>query len=290
MIIRKEESKSARSVLLEDFNDIDVYVEDTAVESKKIYKEILNRIFKNQYSIDDVIPIGSCSKVIAEWVKHKKHADRRPKVFIIDGDFIHFNKNLCNIIPEEFKDDYQGLFVLPRYCIENYLIDEDALIEIIHDEDAVDERQDIKQKIDFEGWVQANETLLKDLFVVYSICLENNVPEKTISYKVTNFVNTTDGCVNNILVKDRIDHLKEQISLKNSALNVDDEINKRDADVCGQDNVLLRYVTGKNYLFPLVKQRITSKYSLNVSQISLKIRLAKKCNLSELDNLHESLM
>jgi len=290
MIIRKEESKSARSVLLEDFNDIDVYVEDTAVESKKIYKEILNRIFKDQYSIDDVIPVGSCSKVIAEWVKHKKNADDRPKVFIIDGDFIHFNKNLCSIIPEEFKDDHQGLFVLPRYCIENYLIDENALIEIVHDEEAVDEREDIKRKIDFEGWIQANESLLKDLFIVYSICLENNVPEKTISYKVTNFVNTTDGCVNDVLINGRIDHLKEKIILKNSELNIDEEIEKRDNYISGKENILLRYITGKNYLFPLVKQRISSQYNLSVSQISLKIRLAKKCDLSELDNLNKSIM
>lgn len=290
MITRKEESKSAKSVLLEDFNDIDVYVEDTALESKKIYKQILNRVFIGQYNIDDVIPVGSCNKVVSEWAKHKKNNDNRPKVFIIDGDFIHFNKNLETIVPEEFKNDLSGLYVLPRYCIENYLIDEDAFIEVIHDEDAVDERDDIKSKIDFNGWVEANEKLLADLFIVYSVCLENNVPEKTISYKVTNFVGSVAGCVESNLIKNRIDHLKQQILIKNNGLDVDAEIQKRADEIYKCNQILLKFITGKNYLFPLIKQRISEHYNFPVTQISLKIRLAKRCKLDELEGLKGKIM
>lgn len=290
MITRKEESKSARSVLLEDFNDIDVYVEDTAVESKKIYKQIINRVFSGQYNVDDVIPVGPCSKVISEWAKHKKIDDKRPKVFIIDGDFIHFNKNLENVIPTEFKDDLQGLYILPRYCIENYLIDENAFIEIIHDEDAIDERETIKEKINFQHWIKNNEKLLIDLFIVYSICLEKNVPQKTIKYKVTNFVSNIAGCVDAQLIARRIEYLKQQINIKDNSIEIDKEIEKRSTEIFKLDKMLLRFITGKNYLFPLIKQHISTQYNLSVTQISLKIRLAKRCDIGELNDLMDKIM
>lgn len=290
MIERKEESKSARSVLLEDFNDIDVYVEDTAIESKKIYNQILNRVFNGKYNIDDIIPVGSCSKVVAEWAKHKRNNDNRSKIFIIDGDFIHFNKNLETIVPEELKEDIQGLYVLPRYCIENYLIDENAFIEIIHDEDPVDEKDKIKSKLKFQEWIESNEKLLADLFIVYSICLAHNIPEKTISYNVNKLVSTVNGCVNSELVSGRIEHLTNQILIKNNFLDLEKEIEKRSREVFKCEQVLLKFISGKNYLFPLIRQRISTHYNLAVTQVSLKIRLAKQCNLSELENLTESVM
>lgn len=291
MINRREESKSARSVLLEDFNEIDIYIEDTAVESKKIYTQLLNRVLDGLYSIEDVIPIGSSSKVIAEWVKHKKNKDNRPKIFIIDGDFIHLNKNLDKLIPNEFNGDYTGLYVLPRYCIENYLIDESAIIEVIHDEEAVDERMAIKKKIDFNEWIIANQDLLINLFIIYSICIENNVPEKTIKFKVSDLVDASNGCVSRNLVLKRIEHLKSKILSSKGTLNIEEEVGKRDAIINRAEKVLLKYVTGKDYLFPLIKQRINLHYNIqHISKISLKIRLAKQCDLSELVDLHKNIM
>ena len=102
--------------------------------------------------------------------------------------------------------------------------------------------------------------------LIAPICLENKVPEKTINYKVTNLVSTIDGCVNSIHVQQRIDHLKEKILLKNPAINLDEEIEKRTSIIFNCNHILLKFITGKNYLFPLIKQRISSHYNLTVTR------------------------
>lgn len=132
---RKDNSKSARSVLLEDFNDLDIYIEDTAIESKKIYKELLKRVFQGKYKLEDIFPIGSCSNVITQWEKSKKNPDSRKKIFVIDGDFTLINNDLLDRIDNKLHSDLKGLYVLPRYCIENFLIDEESLLDVAHDED-----------------------------------------------------------------------------------------------------------------------------------------------------------
>jgi hypothetical protein len=287
MIERKEESKSARSVLLEDFNDIDIYVEDTAIESKKIYREILKRVFKDKYNIEDIFPIGSCASVISEWEKHKENSDSRKKIFIIDGDFILINDDLKSKIKPKYQQNLDGLYVLPRYCIENFLIDKNSLISVTHDEDPLDDIHTIESKINFEDWILKNEDLLIELFIIYSIVIKNNIGIKTIKFKITNFYNGQPGVVCKDLIRNRINYLKEQTLFLFPEMDFNHEIRERSERIIDRQNKLLRYISGKDYLMPLIKNRITQQNRFNPDNISLKIRLAKKCDVSELNNISE---
>lgn len=291
MLNRKNNSKSARSVLLEDFNDLDIYIEDTAVESKKIYRELLKRVFEGKYRLEDVFPIGSCSKVIKEWERHKQIDDKRKKIFIIDGDFILLNNDLLDKINSAFHQNLTGLYVLPRYCIENFLIDKEPLLDVAHDEDPTDDIEKIDSNINFEEWVNHNENLLIDLFITYSIIIKNDIGEKTIKFKVSNLEDIVNpGVVCKDMIKLRLDYLKSKILEKKPSLDLDSEIDLRKKHIENLDYKLLKIVSGKDYLFPLIKRRINNKNRFIPESISLKIRLAKTCSVDDLLDIEKHIM
>jgi len=284
MIERANKSKSAVSVLLEDVNEIDVYIEDTAKESKKIYTELINNVFKNKYKIESIIPLGPSSKVIKEWKKHQENNNNRKKVFLIDGDYHVLNETS---IMKEIKEN-KGLFILPRYCIENYLIDFNALTEIVHEETEEETREEIINKLNFNLWKKDNQEL-KKLFIYNSICQEFNVGIKTSKYKYSNLTTDNTGLCCNNLISERINYLKQSIIEKSSDINISEEYDKRFNRVSDID--ILSIVSGKDYLMPLIKKHISSKYNncLSMSNISLKIRISKICNIDELKPIENEL-
>lgn len=289
MIERSIKGKSAVSVLQEDFNDIDIYVEDTAKESKKIYTEILSRIFEEKYKIDNIIPLGGSTNVIKEWKANKSNTDGRPKIYIIDGDYHIINDSLSDVLDKEESKNHRGLYILPRYCIENYLIDFDSLIEIIYEEVPDDNRDLISKTLNFDQWFKVNSEILKKLFIYNAICIKYNVPEKTSKLKLSSLLSSESGLCCNVRVNARIAHLEAEIKRKNSLIDVEKEFRARQERV--KNINFMSIVTGKDYLFPLVKNYISDKYNcINMSQISLKIRLSKICKITELNLIKDNII
>lgn len=281
---RKSAAKSAISVLYEDVNDIDIYIEDTALGYKKVYREILRRIFKDEYKIEQVFPLGGSDKVIKECEKYQKIDDGRHKVFIIDGDFYLLNNNLHDRISEEHKDNLKGLFVLPRYCIENFFIEETLLVDIANEEDASDDKDEILRNLNFEEWMKSNESLV-DLFIIYSIVMVYLSTEQTIGYKVTDMCKDNTGVICELKNQNRITDLSNKLLGVLSQSELDYEIQKRKEIINGSNTKLLKFVSGKDYLLPLVKSRIRSKHKFQPDNISFKNRLSQRCDVSELNNI-----
>lgn len=290
MVERALKSKSAVSVLNEDFNDIDVYVEDTAIEAKKIYAEIISRIYNNQFKIDNVIPLGGCSQVIKEWKSNKDKNDNRPKVFLIDGDYHFLNNSLSKFLNAEEVNNHRGLFVLPRYCIENYLIDFNSFVEIVYEEIVSDDRNVILENLKFENWINKNSEILTDLFIYNSICIHYNVETKTSKFKYTNLQSSTPGVCCQTRVKDRILEIKKLIHEKDSKIDIGEEFSSRKKMI--NENDFLLICTGKDYLYPMMKKYISNLYDRinHVSDTSLKIRLAKICDISELMEIKNNIL
>lgn len=290
MVERALKSKSAVSVLNEDFNDIDIYVEDTAVEAKKIYTEILARIFDNQFKIDNIIPLGGCSQVIKEWRSNREANDNRPKIYLMDGDYHFLNDSLTSLLNQEELENHKGLYILPKYCIENYLIDINSFVEIIYEEVVSDDRNTIINKIKFDKWINDNSEILTDLFIYNSICIKYNVGIKTSKYNCNLLQSSVPGICCNILTRQRIEEIKKQIIAKDSSIDVEAEYNDRKNLI--ENNDFLIIATGKDYLYPLIKKYIANHYSKinQISDSSLKIRLSKTCDISDLKNITENVI
>lgn len=270
--VRSDTAKSAKSVFFEDVNDIDIYIEDTALGYKKLFSIMFSRVFSGKYRIENVFPIGDRKSVIK---RHESHVNNgRPSIYIIDGDLF--------ILTGEEIHSTAGLFKLPFYCVENLLCDSEAIIDLFDEEEPLRSRDEIQKEFDYPLWVNNNSAMLFDLFVEYAVSFKVNPSVQTVAYSVKNVVSSGNGDVCSIKIGQRISELK----LSSVSVVGEDEYEKV------KDSILKNYsltgvdpieaVSGKDYLFPLLKMRAKSIVKTTIPDINLKMRLAKKCDLTSL--------
>jgi hypothetical protein len=276
MIERKTNSKSARSVLFEEFNDIDIYVEDSALGYKKIYKELLNKVFKNQLKIEHIIPIGNRDEVIKECENNQEKTGRK-RVYIVDGDL--YILSVEPVIPKN------GLFTLPRYCIENYLISKTALVKVLYEDDPTLETSEIEDQIKFDDWLNQNEKQLVKLFILYALCKKYCPEIQTVAYKVSKLCAGPTGIVCSTKTKNRIEELQLELEARIGVPIAQEEISNLKAKLKAENNNILRYVSGKDYLMPLLFSRIKNSVRSTSDHLNLKMRLAIHGELSDLATL-----
>jgi len=260
-------------------NTVDVFVEDSYDE--EFYKVIINRVFeKTGHKVNKLISLGGKSKVIDAC---KADQDKREvkRVYIVDGDL--------DILNETNETSLDFLFVLNRYCIENYLIQEEPLLEIIHDNVLI-EKEKIKKVLSFDNWLKGISEDLVELFIHYSICKRFVPTQATVSLGVGNLC-----CQKQKITVLDTDKTNSRISdLKSEILNVisEEEYNEavyelRQKWPASVDNVLT-IVSAKDYLLPLTEFRIQKFKKIKnftLRRESLRIRLAKLIDISELEDI-----
>ncbi|WP_062358364.1 DUF4435 domain-containing protein [Pseudoxanthomonas mexicana] len=136
----------ARSVFFEEFNDIDIYVEDTDATTIRIFTTLLQRAMEN-LRIETVFGLGGRHEVLKRFSSDANNA--RKRLYIIDGDFSCILGDLCH------HEVPTGVFRLSRYCIENYLVDEEAFIQVAHDEDGSRRQIELKQEANLQEWMES---------------------------------------------------------------------------------------------------------------------------------------
>jgi hypothetical protein len=271
MFERKVSAKVARSIFCEDYNDIDIYVEDSAIGYRKIYKEILRRSFGSEIKISNIYPIGSRSSVISECRNIANY--NRKRLFIVDGDL--------DLLVDENNERIAGLFILPRYCIENYLIQEGAIVDVLYEEDPELEREQIADSLAFNRWIEHNDTVLTDLFVVYALCKCNIPEEPTVSYKVSLLCKDNSGEMCHVKTQLRIDALKQKIIDRIGEGAFNQQYRRINDRITYEAYKMLRYTSGKDYLFPLINVRLRNLLAIRSPNTALKVRLASKCDISD---------
>ena len=61
---RSVEANFAKSVFYTQYNDIDIYVEDTKQGYEKVFKILFSRLFEDKFRVDSIFPLGGRDKVI----------------------------------------------------------------------------------------------------------------------------------------------------------------------------------------------------------------------------------
>ena len=268
-------AKKAASVFFKKWNDLDIYIEDCELSTQKIYIELINRITDGNLRISRLLPLGGKKHVIDACHQYTMDNNTRKSIFIIDGDL--------GLILKEDLSDYDNLFVHDCYCVENYIVDKTAAVEIMYEEDATKTREEIESFLDFDGSFQKEANILLELFIVFALMHKYQPDKKTVSLGLTNF--TTGG---------------KNPSLDISAINkFITETHQALYDLIGQENIIkekiclyesvgestsacFKYVSGKDFLFPLLTRRMREIVSIKASRHSFKIRMAKLCNIDRL--------
>lgn len=270
-------------------NDIDIYTEDK-VADKEFYRTLFKRVLGNEIKINDVTPLGCKTNVLNAFDNQDK-TDKRRKIYIIDGDL--------ELILDTNRKTTGNLIVLDSYCIENYLIDETGGIELIYFSNGSETRDNLKNKLNFSKWLEYNAPCLIDLFINFAILRKYGGGPiiKTAHDFLTQNGNQT------ILDKDSINQYSQDIKSQiiqrlviNGIENPDDTYSNEYISISGKwktsNMTLLRIVSAKNYLIPLLQFRINyciDKGKSLVPKSSFKLFLADKCDTQRLNFIKEKI-
>lgn len=279
MLRRSVRANKTKSIFFEDYNDIDVYTEDTTNGYKKLYSKLLSRYFDGGYKIENIFPLGGRDTVI-EACRNDENKRSRPRVYIIDGD-LHLLRNSNPNIP--------GLFILHEYCIENTLVCENASVDFLVDEEPTKEYHEIKSELDFQKWLNHNEMLLVDLFICYAISMEMTPELPTVSLKVNDYLNGDTGFVDESKVYAKIASRRSEVISRVGQVGYEERWGEI-KEFIKENDKKHAFISGKDYLLPLLQMRMRKVIKYSASAISFRHRLSKTCRLEIFDGLKEKII
>ncbi|OOF49466.1 hypothetical protein BKK54_08635 [Rodentibacter genomosp. 1] len=281
-LIRSPKAKrSIGTVLFDNIpNVLNIYVEDHGVVYGKIYTNIFSRIF-NFTEVGFKIKIhqlentsdqkqGGRDEVIKEC---KRNINTRMKLYVIDGDFYQFKEK--DNIPEA-----KNLFILPYYCIENMLLDtsNENYIEFIDQKSSL-AFDELSNSLNINEYMSILESLLLPLFLEYAISFHLETGIKTVSKTVNHLM---DKSSESLLSKEKIDaeisNIKE--SIKKSEKYCESEYIRYRYEfqsIIDHSNSRLRFISGKDFLFYCIKDKLKEFAFCHINDQELKLFLSKKC-------------
>jgi hypothetical protein len=268
---RSVQAKSAKSVFFEDVNDIDIYIEDTAFGYQKLFAILFSRVLNDQYKVSKVFPLGGRKAVVDQ---HNKHSSDRPSLYIIDGDLF--------LLTGDAVDNMNGLYKFPYYCVENILCDNKALLTVLDEEEPVKSLEDIEGLFNYQEWLLNNENKLFSLFVEYAISMILNPQEQTVAFKVSDLVSSNKGELDDDKLRNRMESLKKTV-IESTSLDAYESARNEilaNFDLSGLNK--LDVISGKDYLFPLLKTRAKALVKTKISDLNFKLRLAKTCDVNNI--------
>jgi len=250
-------------------NEIEIFVEDTS--NKNIWRAVLKNFLPSGTKFNDPIQLGGRKKVIEECMNDQIH-DSRKKLYIIDGDL--------DIIRKTKKPNLKNLYRLRSYCIENYLLNEEAIFEASTIMDPDCSQLEAKNKLKLDLWKSDNKTLLTRIFICYAVANKFAEDHKTVGYHVTRLTRSHPS--NDNICPDKT--FRRTFSLyKTSVISNDISSVKNYKNLIEKNCSTIdfhRFVSGKDYLLPLLGARLKNNLKYRLSDASLKVILAKSTSSS----------
>lgn len=260
--------------------DLIVYVEDHDDNgvSEKFYEIILKRIFDGKQL--EVKTTGGREKVIR---LNQVFLDNPTynALFIIDGDFKILHTP-SEIIP-------RGLFRLEKYCIENYLIQEAAIITVLCENHTSMKTQQISEMLNFKKWEEHICSSTHNLVILYAVCDRLRLGKiKTSKRKLEEYKHNEHG----ILSLEAISSIEIQINnalYSKSEAQVEDMKSNIKQVIQDKNLTPMDTLSGKSLLLPLVLQRSLRIVEKMYDDPDLFMhQLARKCDLSDLAQMKDS--
>ena len=173
-----ESSNQARAILLREYNDVDIFIEDAV--SKFAVEKLIRKSLPTYIRFESAIALGSRNRVVeaAEFSD-----DSRVQCYIVDGDReIFFSR----------KPEKHNLIQLSKYSIENYYFTEENLIELALSLNPRLNNIDAKRLLDF-GEIESILDSLIGIYAIYSINMDSEAGDQTINFNVYHLINFGGG-------------------------------------------------------------------------------------------------
>ena len=265
------------SLFFKSKNDVDIFIEDS--NDEEFYKALLHRLTDGKR----IKKIISC-KCKTELIKacEADQTDReRKRIYLTDGDL--------DLILDTNRKDLKHLHILEKYCIENFLVEEEGLLEILHSNIVLD-KSTISKQLTLGNYLKSISNPLIELFLHYAITHLHKMGIKTVANSVGSFCKQYKSItvLDIVKVEQKIKELRDEIVLKIGDDDYNETIYELRQKWPSNNQTLLTIVSAKDYILPLLSfrfKKLKGKESFNLKWESLRLGLAKNIKLDSLDTL-----
>jgi hypothetical protein len=263
-------AKAAQAIgyLKSSSNDIEVYVEDSS--NPNMWVKLLRKYLPSHIRLTSVTPLHGRKGVI-DACKADQAIDGRRKIYIIDGDL--------DLLQGKSKPNLKHLYRLRAYCVENYLLGEEALIEVATIFDGKVDEIAAKSKLDYTTWSNNNSPLIEKLFVAYA------VSDFVLSTKIETVGFDMSRIVKKHPHNDTLCPQKTHSRIYSVYRETRKSTNKADVRACLTSTSarldsknILHLASGKDCIMPLIYARMKNLFKLNVNMNIFFNLLADKAN------------
>lgn len=279
MIEYNTEVAQLTSVFTQFRNSINIYTEDKD-KDKQFYVKLFCRLLEGtEYKVRDVIPLGDCDTVISSCSQDN---DPYPKLYITDGDI--------NLMTSP-KNPQSHLFILPRYCIENFVIDKEAFYRVFEELDYLHSKDEIMSLVDFDAMLDSLKDPFMSLFHYFAV--SQNEQGVFILKDSSQFIDK-NGEIDMAKINSEKIFVKHDVC-NHTSLTVEQFDEKQDevekTYVKTVDNLMI-YVSGKDYLLPFSVNYAQKKLGLSIGykREGWKFQFAKYCDLNPLESLKAAII
>jgi len=166
------------------------------------------------------------------------------------------------------------------YCSENLLLSEQAIVTVATECDPNKPWHQMAIDLAFRALIENSVRILSPLFVIYAVVYELGLTIATIQFSVHRLLERANDplSLSPRLVRDRVKFLIRQIC---SQVSTADYRRARSAATAGlrAGNDASVFISGKDYLLPLVYLHLRNVAGLRDSPSGFKVRLAQLCEL-----------
>jgi|GEM_PF-1108125 len=263
----------AEDVFFVQFNEISFFIEDT--EQENFYYNILKKLFPN-IQIEKIFPLNGKDNVINDC---KKNIGNKSKIYLVDKDFDDILNQKLNI---------ENLFYLNRYSIENYLLEENSIIEYIICEKPKLKKSSIILKLNLDNLIEVIKNALKQIIHLF-ILVQKKCPKlRNISLNYERFFDFNNG---NFTIKQAqfdsyVNEVINELNSIDKRLKFQTQYKKVQKDFNWDTNeICIVHYPGK-FIIRMLKQCIESVFGLNSRNVeSFSYMIASNSNFNSLEYL-----
>jgi hypothetical protein len=262
----------ALAFLFRNYNDIDVFVEDSVC--RNMYEHIINRALDGKAKVRKVFQVGSKNEVL-EQCRLDQAPGGRPRIYLIDGDL--------DLLLRKKAPKLNRLYRLRCYCAENMLFCKKAVIEVAYDASLDSERDAVESKVGFDIIIDELATAFSNLFVLYATAysMGTRLSTSTTNYNVTAFLDISNANVkiSSAKVQARYTLLKAELDNLLGKEVVETTIKKVEKLLPVRNGTKIKLFSGKTYLLPYVYNILQKRIGYSGTLRQLTVQLARHCDL-----------
>ena len=268
-------------------NGIIIYTEDTDNEHD-FYIHFYDRLLQGtDVKVDKVIQLGTCDDV-------KDCCDNDvdfsiPKLYVIDGDIYQTYKP---------KNEEARLFVLDRYCIENYLVDEETVCHTVQHFKTL-KIDYIQRQLNYDKLMEEFAKCMVPVYYYYSILSEENKKNrdtKTAGFSFTNFESLYDmqsdtirESVMNSFIHNSRQELLQLPNITDDYINL--KLKERETQFPISITSLLKIVSGKDDLIPFIRKKTSKIFGFSEPDLTTwKFNSADYFDVSSVQRLRDKIV